>query len=256
MPVTPPTENAIPARRPFWQFYLSTVVLLVLTAGTMMYVHLAPPTVSSEISSTWTTTNGLSMRISLDPSVISINEQRAVIAEFRNDSNANIVIEKENGLGASIQLFSSSSRAVENDLQMIHGIPPEPPTLEKYVVLHPGQSVQRHVYISLQERNGQTNLVQFCNQYQVTTGTYWFRCQCHEYDPERLWSAKESKWVAAADVLDGKLWPGEITSEPLAISILAPRTWRSIAIAVAETIAALAVAGFISELLIRRKATH
>jgi hypothetical protein len=231
------------SKRRWFQFHLSTVLLLTSTVGILMWKNyesiraLRPGTTSPFV-----TTNGLSHRLSIQNNAVTINSPAEFKLELRNDSNAPFAIFTERMGWDEMEICSDSGVYIPYVTTALNSW--KKPTVTDYTVLQPGKSIEQHFSIPI-EIYKQVYMVDGDKRFTLDLGKFLARAKCSMNARFNTMRDQNGNLVQTKDLLGAPVWNGEIRTDPVAFEIFRP--WSSKEVA-AETVFAVFVLGLVASI--------
>lgn len=241
--------------RRWFQFHLSTAMLVALVAGILMWSRVPfRNTRGGLVQSNWIQTNGLAARLSTSDSVLSVSGSMNLRLELKNNSDKSMTIKKSTGLGDDMDFFNSNGDKIRMEPDLFISGPPLPPRPADFVILQPGESTGHEITIRIEDRPGQNGLILHYDwNYFAPAGEIAMQATYHGYDCPTFWDDKQSKWIANDQVSGAPIWIGKAATDRIRMFIAPVWTARRILTNCAFGAAILIPLAFGCEWWIRRK---
>jgi hypothetical protein len=240
------------SKRRWFQFHLSTVLLLTFTVGILMWKNnesiraLRPGTTSPFV-----TTNGLSHRLSIQNNAVTINSPAEFKLELRNDSDASFAVFSERMGWDEMEISSDSGVDIPYVTTALNNW--KRPTVSDYTVLQPGKSVEQHFSIPIELHNGSYKLKDDDKQFILGLGKFLARAKRSIRAKFNTLHDPNGNWVPAKDLLGAPVWRGEILTSPVAFEIFEPWSPKKVVTEISVTLFILGLVAFGSEWFIRSR---
>jgi hypothetical protein len=235
-----------PRTRRWIQFHLSTVFLLTVTAGILMWKNAdAIKRLQPGVNSYPVTKDGLTLQLSIQSRAITIDSPAILKLELRNDSDSPFAVFSERMGWEEIEISPANETDIVEKIGVISCW--IFPTLKDYMVLQPGQTIEHSLSLSVSGRNGIYNSEAY-DYISTNSGKLLVRVNYSSYGFKEY-----LKRIKAEERLGAPIWSGDVSSAPVAIELFEPWSRQKVKNEIALSLFLLGLVAFCSEWTARRR---